>query len=237
MKIFILFLSFLMLFTGCSNRETEIIEEISQESSYEESSENSSITDSESSEELPSKPEEDEIYINGWTAGFKPSDFETLDEYYDTFLAEWVKNLEPIEIFETETEFPFVIKEIFEILTERDDFNTVVEVTDLIVRGDENKFYASIQYSTENRVDGIVYDNWLMIRVHKMDDGRYALMTIGGGPCDYGLRTRILHLKMFGNQNDKRRLNEPPFSFLFSPNRAISVSYLGLPARSGRQRI
>ena len=195
MKIFILFLSFLMLFTGCSNCETEIIEEISQESSYEESSENSSITDSESSEELPSKPEEDEIYINGWTAGFKPSDFETLDEYYDTFLAEWVKNLEPIEIFETETEFPFVIKEIFEILTERDDFNTVVEVTDLIVRGDENKFYASIQYSTENRVDGIVYDNWLIIRVHKMDDGKYALMTIGGDPCDYGLEDSDLTLK------------------------------------------
>lgn len=195
MKIFILFLSFLMLFTGCSNRETEIIEEISQESSYEESSENSSITDSESSEELPSEPEEDEIYINGWTADFKPSDFETLDEYYDTFLAEWVKNLEPIEIFETETEFPFVIKEIFEILTERDDFNTVVEVTDLIVRGDENKFYASIQYNAENRVDGIVYDNWLMIRVHKMDDGRYALMTIGGGPCDYGLEDSDLTLE------------------------------------------
>ena len=195
MKIFILFLSFLMLFTGCSNRETEIIEEISQESSYEESSENSSITDSENSGELPSEPEEDEIHINGWTADFKPLNFETLDEYYEAFLAEWVKNLEPIEIFETETEFPFVIKEIFEILTERDDFNTVVEVTDLIVRGDENKFYASIQYNAENPVDGIVYDNWLMIRVHKMDDGRYALMTIGGGPCDYGLEDSDLTLE------------------------------------------
>ena len=35
----------------------------------------------------------------------------------------------------------------------------------------------------------------IMFGLHKMDDGRYALMLRGGGPCDYGLEDSDLTLE------------------------------------------
>ena len=44
------------------------------------------------------------------------------EEYEDDFLTEWVEPLKPTEVFETKSEFPLVIKEIFEILLEEDEY-------------------------------------------------------------------------------------------------------------------
>lgn len=62
-----------------------------------------SVTEETSSETEEKKPEiiEDVPIVNGWTADFKPEDFETYEEYEKAFLDEFVNHLEPLEYIDT----------------------------------------------------------------------------------------------------------------------------------------
>ncbi len=141
------------------------------------------------SDEKVADTKDEKIYVDGWTANFEPSDFDSYDEYYNAFLNEWLKNLEPKKIFATESEYPFVIKDIFEIYMEKNEYHANAVVTDISVLGDENEFYVHYEYIAEFRENnGLDDDGHLMIRVRKMEDGKYELLASGGGyPVSYGL--------------------------------------------------
>lgn len=142
-----------------------------------------------SSGEEESKADTDTPYINGWTADIERSDFETEEEYEEAFLTEWTESLEPGEVFETESEYPLVIREIFEIITEKEGLYSRVFVNDIWVFGDENEFYVHYGFIAEMKENHWIDDDGhMMIRVGKNEEGRYCLLASGGGaPVSYGL--------------------------------------------------
>ncbi len=110
----------------------------------------------------------------------------------DPALEEWIKNLKPQQVFETEKEYPAVIGEIFEIIMEA---NTEEYKSKELKRinafyGDENEFYVSFNYVAEADPDC-----YLAIRVEKTEDGKYALLARGGGPLAYGLEEAKMTLE------------------------------------------
>lgn len=169
MKVLALFLSLIMLLSGCVKSDSE--------------------------NDLPDNPEQnrDVMYINGWTADFEPSDFDSEEEYYEAFLDEYVKTLEPMEFFETEKEYPAVILEIFDKLDEEEteELFKCDELLKVEVSGDENEFYVSYSYRDK---EGTKQE--LKIRVRKIEDGKYGLLGRGGGaPISHGLEKTDLTLE------------------------------------------
>lgn len=141
----------------------------------------------------PEESKEDIPVLNGFSPDFKPSDFENEDEYYEAFLDEYVKNLEPLEFFETEKEYPEVILEIFDIIMEEEtlDFLKCKELFQIEVFGDENEFYTKYFYVTNEGAEEV-----LSIRVGKAEDGRYGLLLRGGGaPGGHGLEKTDITLE------------------------------------------
>lgn len=139
--------------------------------------------DIDSSSSKKSENNTDTPYVNGWTA-----DFETEEEYGEAFLTEWVETLKPSEVFETESEFPFVIREIFEIITEKEEIYNRIFINDISVLGDENEFYVHYSFIAEMKENHWVDDDChMMIRVGKNDEGKYCLLARGGGPLAHGL--------------------------------------------------
>ncbi|MBQ6876934.1 MAG: hypothetical protein IJO22_00850 [Oscillospiraceae bacterium] len=142
--------------------------------------------------EINSEDDEDMSYINGWTPDFKPSDFETYEEYEKAFLDEFVKHLEPSEYFETEKEYPAVILEIFNLIMEEEtvEFLKCEELRKIEVSGDENEFFVSYLYlGKKGSTEG------LNVRIRKIEDGKYGLLGRGGGPLGYGLESTELTLE------------------------------------------
>ena len=184
MKISVFFLFLVICLIGCSNHNVEINEETKHNYSFEESFE--------SNEEISSETEEDVPYVGGWTPDFKPSDFETMEEYEKAFLDELVKQFEPTEIFETEKDYPYAILEIFDIIMEKEtyEFLKCEELLGIEILGDENEFFVSYQYITKEGVE-----EYLNIRVCKIEDGKYGLLGRGGGaPLGHGLEMTELSL-------------------------------------------
>ena len=174
MKKLCVVLALLLVFCACGKTQIEIPPE-EPESIVPESSENKSF---------PEK-EEDVIYLGGWTADFKPSDFETMEEYEKAFLDKYVKQLEPIEFFETEKEFPAVILEIFDLIMEKEpyEFLKSKNILGIEVFGDEKEFFVSYQYLTNEGAE-----EYLNIRVRKNENGKFGLLLRGGGaPGGHGL--------------------------------------------------
>lgn len=129
----------------------------------------------------------DTPYINGWTADIEKSDYETEEEYEDAFLTEWVETLKPTEVFETKSEYPLVIKEIFEILIEKDEYYHSAIICDIKVLGDENEFYVGYSFIAGVGDRELHDDGHMMIRVGKNEEGKYCLLGRGGGPLGHGL--------------------------------------------------
>ena len=180
-KMIFVFVFVLLLLCGCASVQTPE-EIVSSESVIEE--ETSSET-----EEIP----EDVPIVNGWTADFKPSDFETYEEYEKAFLDEYVKHLEPIKYFETEKEYPAVILEIFDFMMEREtaEIMKCEELLMIDVLGDENEFYVTYKYISKEG-----YEEFRSIRVRRMEEGRHGVLGYGGGaPIGYGLEKSDLTLE------------------------------------------
>ena len=178
-KLFVL-LALVFVFCSCSKEpENEIVPEM-QEPPV---SENESI----------SETEEDVPIVNGWTPDFKPSDFETYEEYENAFLDEFVKHLEPSEYFETEKEYPAVILEIFDLMMEQEtaEIMKCEELLTVNVLGDENEFYVTYKYISKEG-----YEEFRSIRVRKMEEGGYGVLGRGGGaPIAYGLEKTDITLE------------------------------------------
>ncbi|MBQ7874075.1 MAG: hypothetical protein IJ306_02765 [Oscillospiraceae bacterium] len=166
--ISVLLVCLMLVFSGCMAKEPAPSEENSSLPIIE--SEAPSVSESESS----------------------PESEETSSEDYDAILEEWVENLEPMQIFETEKEYPAVILEIFDILMEQEELEVFKskELFSVDVLGDENAFYVHYLYVTNENIDG-----HLMIRVHKLESGEFALMARGGGPIDFGLEKSDITLE------------------------------------------
>lgn len=102
----------------------------------------------------------------------------------DTDLQEWVKSLEPIEVYDTKNVYPWVIGEIFEIIMESEpEERKSIELLGIEVCGGENEFFVDYTYSCEAEDPG-----HLFIRVRMNNDGLYTLVARGGGPLGYGLQ-------------------------------------------------
>ena len=146
-----------------------------------------------SAEKEDSVPKEDLPAINGWTADFEPSDFDSPEEYDEAFLDAWAESLEPIEIFDTKTEYPFVIKEIFEILIEKDEYYTGAFIKNISVCGDEKEFFVNYSFIGETGKNrGIDTEASIAVRIRRTEDGKYALVARGGGPLAQGLEESSL---------------------------------------------
>ena len=179
-KMIFVFVFVLLLLCGCASVQTP--EEIVS---------SESVIEEETSSETEETPEDVPI-VNGWTADFKPEDFETYEEYEKAFLDEYVKHLEPIKYFETEKEFPAVILEIFDLIMEEEttEFLKCEELRKIEVLGDENEFFVSYLYlGKEGSTEG------LNVRICKIEDGKYGLLGRGGGPIGYGLEKSDLTLE------------------------------------------
>ena len=177
MKKLCLILMLILAFCACGKEPENEIPSEEQEPSFSENSANE--------EEKPAEKGEDVIYLGGWTADFKPSDFETMEEYEKAFLDEYVKQLEPIEFFETEKEFPAVILEIFDLIMEKEpyEFLKSKNLLGIEVFGDQKEFYVSYQYITNEDAE-----EYLNIRVRKNEKGKFGLLLRGGGaPGGHGL--------------------------------------------------
>ena len=190
-KMIFVFVLVLLLLCGCASVQTP--EEIPSESVAE--NETSSET-----EEVPEPEQEEDVpVVNGWTADFKPEDFETYEEYEKAFLDEYVKHLEPLEFIETEKEYPEVILEIFDLIMAEQtvEFLKCEELRKIEVLGDENEFYATYFYlGKEGSTEA------LMIRMRKIEDGKYGLLGRGGGgPLGHGLEKSDLTLEDILNEN------------------------------------
>ena len=182
-KMIFVFVLIILLLCGCTSVQTPE-EVVPSESVAEEE------TSSETEEET--KPEDVPI-VNGWTADFKPSDFETYEEYEKAFLDEYVKHLEPLEFIETEKEYPEVIIEIFDWMMEQQ--TSEIMKCDKLVRievlGDENEFYVTYKYISKEG-----YEEFRSIRVRKMEEGRHGVLGYGGGaPIAYGLEKSDITLE------------------------------------------
>ena len=190
-KMFFTFFLVLLLLCGCASVQTP--DEIVPSESVAENE-----TSSETEEVSKPEPEEDVPVINGWTPDFKPSDFETMEEYEKAFLDEFVKHLEPSEFFETEKEYPAVILEIFDLIMEKEtaEFLKCEELRKIEVLGDENEFFVSYSYlGKEGSTEG------LNIRIRKVEDGKYGLLGRGGGPIGHGLEKSDITLEDILNGN------------------------------------
>lgn len=172
MKSLSVLFALVFIFCSCSKEpKNEILPGIDEPSA----SENESV----------SETEEDVPIVNGWTPDFKPSDFESYGEYEKAFLDEYVKHLVPSEYFYTEKEYPSVIPEIFDMILEKetDEFLKCDELLGIEVFGDENEFFVSYQYITKEGAE-----EYLNIRVRKIEEGKYGLLNRGGGvPGGHGL--------------------------------------------------
>ncbi len=190
-KMFFTFVLVLMLLCGCAAVQTP--EEIPSEPV------NENETSSEAEEVSKPEPEEDVPIVNGWTPDFKPSDFESDEEYYETFLDEFVKHLEPIEFFETEKAYPAVILEIFDFMMEREtsEIMKCEELVRIEVLGDENEFYVTYKYISKEG-----YEEFRSVRVRKTEDGRYGVLGYGAGaPIAHGLEKSDITLEDILNGN------------------------------------
>ncbi len=179
-KIFIISV-LILIFCSCGNN-------MQSEDFQKEPEQNSSGE----SGEINSETEEDVPYVNGWTPDFKPSDFETDEEYYEDFLDEFVNHLEPLEYFETEKEYPEVILEIFDLMMEQEasEIMKCEELVSIDVLGDEKEFYVTYKYISKEG-----YEEFRSVRVRKTEDGKYGLLGRGGGPLGYGLEKSELTLE------------------------------------------
>ena len=175
------FVLIILLLCGCASVQTPE-EVVSSES----------VAKEETSSETEETPEDVPI-VNGWTTDFKPSDFETYEEYEKAFLGEYVKHLEPQKFIETEKEYPEVILEIFDLIMAEQtvEFLKCEELRKIEVLGDENEFYATYFYlGKEGSTEA------LMIRMRKIEDGKYGLLGRGGGgPLGHGLEKSDLTLE------------------------------------------
>ena len=190
-KMFFTFVLILLILCGCASVQTP--DEIVPSESVAENG-----TSSETGKVSKPEPEEDVPVINGWTPDFKPSDFETMEEYEKAFLDEYAKHLEPTEYFETEKEYPAVILEIFDLIMEKEtaEFLKCEELRKIEVLGDENEFFVSYSYlGKEGSTEG------LNIRIRKVEDGKYGLLGRGGGPIGYGLEKSDITLEDILNEN------------------------------------
>ena len=190
-KMFFTFVLILLILCGCASVQTP--EEIVPSEPVAENG-----TSSETEKVSKPEPEEDVPVINGWTPDFKPSDFETMEEYEKAFLDEYAKHLEPTEYFETEKEYPAVILEIFDLIMEKEtaEFLKCEELRKIEVLGDENEFFVSYSYlGKEGSTEG------LNIRIRKVEDGKYGLLGRGGGPIGHGLEKSDITLEDILNGN------------------------------------
>ena len=181
-KMLFVFVLVLLLLCGCASVQTP--EEIVS---------SESVIEEETSSETEETPEEDVPIVNGWTADFKPSDFETYEEYEKAFLDEYVKHLEPKEFIETEKEYPAVILEIFDFMMEREtaEIMKCEELLMIDVLGDENEFYVTYKYISKEG-----YEEFRSMRVRKIEERRYGVLGYGGGtPIGYGLEKSDLTLE------------------------------------------
>ena len=97
------------------------------------------------------------------------------------------------QFFETEKEYPSVIFEIFDIIMEKEtyEFLKCDELLGIEVFGDENEFFVSYQYITKEGAE-----EYLNIRVRKIEDRKYGLLNRGGGiPGGHGLEKTNLTLE------------------------------------------
>lgn len=189
-KMFFTFVLILLILCGCASVQTPE-EIVSLES----------VNEGASSEtEKVSKPEQEEDVpiVNGWTPDFKPSDFETYEEYDKAFLDEFVKHLEPSEFFETEKEYPAVILEIFDLIMEQEpDIFKCEELLKIDVLGGESEFYVTYKYTSKEGAE-----EFRSVRVRKTEEGRYGVLGYGGGaPIAYGLEKSDITLEDILNEN------------------------------------
>ena len=187
-KMIFVFVLVLLLLCGCASVQTP--EEIV---SLESMAEEGTLSETEET------PESDVPIVNGWTPDFKPSDFESDEEYYKAFLDEYVKHLEPFEFIETEKEYPAVILEIFDWMMEQQTYEIMKceELVRIEVVGDENEFYVTYKYISKEGGE-----EFRSIRVRKMEEGRYGVLGYGGGaPIAYGLEKSDITLEDILNEN------------------------------------
>lgn len=180
-RMIFVFVLILLLLCGCASVQTPE-EVVSSES----------VAEEETSSETEETPEDVPI-VNGWTSDFKPSDFETYEEYEKAFLGEYVKNLEPQKFIETEKEYPAVILEIFDWMMEQQT-SEIMKCDELVrieVLGDENEFYVTYKYISKEGAE-----EFRSIRVRKTEEGRYGVLGYGGGaPIAYGLEKSDITLE------------------------------------------
>ena len=189
-KMIFVFVLVLLLLCGCASVKTP--EEIPSESVAENET-------SPGTEEVPKLEQEEDVpVVNGWTPDFKPSDFETYEEYEKAFLDEYVKHLEPLEFIETEKEYPEVILEIFDLMMEEQpDVFKCEELLKIDVLGDESEFYVTYKYISKEGAE-----EFRSVRVRKTEEGRYGVLGYGGGaPIGYGLEKSDLTLEDILNEN------------------------------------
>ena len=143
-------------------------------------------------------PEEDVPIVNGWTPDYKPSDFENEEEYYETFLDDFVNHLEPLEFIETRKEYPAVILEIFDwMMDQQPDIVKCEELLTVEVLGDENEFYVTYKYISKEGAE-----EFRSIRVRKMEEGKYGVLGYGGGaPISHGLEKSDITLEDILSKN------------------------------------
>lgn len=196
-KIFIFVFVFLMLLSsGCSTPNNINANENNSDKNIFDTYENNEVVSPET--DVEKQAENNVPIVNGWTPNFKPSDFETMEEYEKAFLDEYAKHLEPIEYFETEKEYPAVILEIFDLIMAEEtvEFLKCEELRKIEVSGDENEFFVSYLYlGKKGSTEG------LNIRIRKVEDGKYELLGRGGGPLGYGLEKMDITLEDILNEN------------------------------------
>ena len=186
-KMIFVFVLILLLLCGCASVQTPE-EVVSSEF----------VAEEETSSETEETPDDVPI-VNGWTADFKPSDFETYEEYEKAFLGEYVKHLEPQKFIETEKEYPEVILEIFDWMMEQQT-SEIMKCDELVrieVLGDENEFYVTYKYISKEGAE-----EFRSIRVRKTEEGRYGVLGYGGGaPIAYGLEKSDITLEDIFRKN------------------------------------
>lgn len=183
-KMIFIFVLIFSLLCGCASVQTP-----------EETLPSESVTEETSSETEEKKPEiiEDVPIVNGWTADFKPEDFETYEEYEKAFLDEFVNHLEPLEYIDTKKEYPAVILEIFDWIMERETAEIMKcdELVRIEVLGDGNEFYVTYKYISKEGGE-----EFRSVRVRKTEEGRYGILGYGGGaPMSHGLEKSDITLK------------------------------------------
>lgn len=137
-------------------------------------------------------PSDNSLSSNNSAAENSDANEETSSENDNAALDDWLENLEPMQVFKTEKEYPAVILEIFDSMMAQEEFeqSKSKELLSIDVSGDENAFYVHYLYVTNENIDG-----HLMIRVHKLESGEFALMARGGGPLAHGLEKTDLTLE------------------------------------------